>query len=87
MATNNLEVAEAETTLEPSCKKCWCCQQKDVIPILSRQSLRDMLECCLSEGPAPFEEFEEDMTDGVPDEELRKSCNRLVLKLTGQKHV
>mgnify|MGYP000509169677 CR=1 FL=1 len=33
------DVAEAEMILEPACQKCWCCQQEDMLPVSSHQSL------------------------------------------------
>jgi hypothetical protein len=67
-----------------------------MLPISSHQSLRELLECRLSDGPILSEDlgafffkskaevWSADVRN-VPDKELRKSCNYLVLKLIASK--
>lgn len=88
---NNGVVAETETSLEPACQKCQFSWQEDTLPAVlsSHQSLRDAMECHLSDGrmlsedlgafffKSKAEVWSADMTN-ITHEELRKSCNCLV---------
>jgi hypothetical protein len=67
-----------------------------MLHISSHQSLRDVLECHLSDGPIPSESLAAFLfkskaevwptnLPNVSEKELRKSCNCLVLKLVASK--
>jgi hypothetical protein len=95
-ALNNGAVEEVKITLGPACQKCWYCRKEDMIPVSSHQSLRDLLECHLSDGPIPSENLGNFLFrskaevwpaagTNVTDKDLRKSCNFLVLKLITSK--
>jgi hypothetical protein len=93
---NNGDVEEVKTTLGPACQKCWYCWKKDMFPVSSHESLRDLLECCLSDGPIPSENlgtflfkskaevWPAAMTN-VTDTDLQIFCNCLMLKLIASK--